>query len=164
MKDHNVLFLTVPDPDTGHQALDSLRAAHSEGGLTLREGAVISRGTDGNLDFPDAVDNTGTARAFALGGLIGGLLGILGGPLGVMIGFGAGGFAGGLHDAREATAANAALEMLAEEVPPGSTVLVAEIAEDGPDTADRALAPYGTATRYPADEIRKEVEDAIAEK
>ncbi|MFI0741190.1 hypothetical protein ACH4PU_24400 [Streptomyces sp. NPDC021100] len=164
MKDHNVLFLAVADPHSGHEALEGLRAAHADGRLTLREGVVICRGTDGNLDLPDAVDNTGTARSFAIGGLVGGLLGILGGPLGVMIGFGAGGLAGGLHDAREATAANVAREILAEEVPPGSTVLAVEVLEDGPAAADLVLSPYGTADRYPAEEIRREIEEAIAGK
>ncbi|AJC61790.1 hypothetical protein GZL_09269 [Streptomyces sp. 769] len=160
----NILFLSVDDPQAGHQALDALRQAHSTGEVKLREAAVVARDADGVLDFPDAVDSTGTARAFAVGGLIGGLLGILGGPLGVMIGFGAGGLIGGAHDAREATAANAALEMLAAEVPPGSTVLVAELVEDDPSLADGLLAPYGTAARYSAREVREEVEEAITER
>ncbi|WP_171166762.1 DUF1269 domain-containing protein [Streptomyces sp. I05A-00742] len=159
----NVLFMTAEDAGTGHRALDRLRRAHADGHLKLREAAVIARDAEGTVDFPDAVDNTGTARAFAMGGLLGGLLGILGGPLGVMVGFGAGGLLGGAHDALRATASNAALEMLADEVPPGSTVLVAEIAEDGPEAADDALAPYGTPVRYPADRVREAVEAAIAE-
>ncbi|UQA92530.1 DUF1269 domain-containing protein [Streptomyces halobius] len=160
----NVLFLNVDGPQAGHRALDALRQAHVDGEVKLREGAVVARDADGALDFPDAVDNTGTARAFAVGGLIGGLLGILGGPLGVMIGFGAGGLVGGAHDARETTAANAALEMLAAEVPPGSTVLVAEIVEGDSAYVDGLLASYGTVARYPAQEIRKEVEEAITER
>ncbi|GHF10133.1 MULTISPECIES: DUF1269 domain-containing protein [Streptomyces] len=157
----NVLFMTVPSPERGHRALEALRQAHADGDLTLREGAVIARDAEGALDFPDAVDNTGSAHAFAMGGLLGGLLGILGGPLGVMIGFGAGGLVGGLHDAREATASNAALEMLAAEVPPGATVLMAEIQEDGPEPVDRLLEPFGEVRRYPAEQVRAEVEAAI---
>ncbi|MFI9203458.1 DUF1269 domain-containing protein [Streptomyces sp. NPDC053048] len=158
----NVLFLSVSSPDKGHRALDALRRAHADGDLTLREGAVIARDAEGALDFPDAVDNTGTARAFAMGGLLGGLLGILGGPLGVMVGFGAGGLIGGVHDARRATASNAALEMLAAEVPPGSTVLMAEVREEGPEAVDRTLAPFGQVRRYPAEKVREEVEAAMA--
>ncbi|MFF5129930.1 DUF1269 domain-containing protein [Streptomyces syringium] len=162
--DENVLFMNVDGPAVGHRALDALRKAHADDDIRLHEGAVIARDAQGALDFPDAVDNTGSARAFAVGGLIGGLLGILGGPLGIMIGFGAGGLIGGVRDAREATAGNAALEMLAAEVPPGSTVLVAQIEENGPDIVDDLLAPYGdVSTRYPADRLREEVERAIAE-
>ncbi|MFF4222778.1 DUF1269 domain-containing protein [Streptomyces sp. L500] len=158
----NVLFLNVTGPAKGHKALDALRRVHSDGEITLREGAVIARDAEGALDFPDAVDNTGTATAFAMGGLLGGLLGILGGPLGVLVGFGAGGLIGGAHDARAATASNAALEMLAAEVPPGSTVLMAEVREDDPGPVDRALTPFGEVRRYPAERVRAEVEAAIA--
>ncbi|MEV5238772.1 DUF1269 domain-containing protein [Streptomyces cinnamoneus] len=158
----NVLFLNADSPRKGHRALDALRRAHAEGDITLREGAVIARDAEGALDFPDAADNTGTAPAFAMGGLLGGLLGILGGPLGVIIGFGAGGLIGGVHDARGATASNAALEMLAAEVPPGSTVLMAEVREESPETTDRVLAPFGEVRRYPAERVRAEVEAAIA--
>ncbi|MBH1934165.1 DUF1269 domain-containing protein [Streptomyces sp. AV19] len=159
--DDNVLLMTVTGPEAGQSALDALRQAHADGSVRLHEAAVITRGEDGVLDFPDAVDNTGNARAFTIGGLIGGLLGILGGPLGILIGFGAGGLVGGAHDAKRATASTAALEMLAEEIPPGSTVLMAEIGEYGTDTVDRTLASYGTPTRYPAEQVRKDVEEAI---
>ncbi len=160
----NVLFMDLDRPETGRLALDALRQAHAEGTIKLREATVITRDAEGALDFPDSVDNSSDAKGFAVGGLIGGLVGILGGPLGIMIGFGAGGLLGGARDARQASASSAALEMLAAEVPPGSTVLIAEISEDSPAPADEALAPYGPdVTRYPADEVREGVEEAIAE-
>ena len=162
--DEHVLFMNVDGTQAGRRALDALRQAHADGDIKLREATVISRDAGGNLSFPDSVDHTATARGFAVGGAVGGLLGILGGPLGIMIGFGAGGLIGGAHDAREATAANAAVEMLAAEVPPGSTVLIAELAEDRPDLVDDALAPHGTGVeRYPAEDVRKAVEAAIGE-
>ncbi|MBF6056489.1 DUF1269 domain-containing protein [Streptomyces eurocidicus] len=160
--DEHVLFMNVDGPGAGRHALDALRQAHEDGDIRLREATVISRDAEGNLEFPDSEDHTGTARGFAVGGLVGGLVGILGGPLGIMIGFGAGGLIGGARDAREATAANAAVEMLAAEVPPGSTVLIAEVAEDRPELVDGALEPYGDAVeRYPAEGVRKAVEAAI---
>ncbi|GAA0475482.1 DUF1269 domain-containing protein [Streptomyces sp. NPDC046215] len=162
--DEHVLFMNVDSPAAGHRALEALRRVHGDGDIKLREATVITRDAGGALDFPDSEDNTGTARGFAVGGLVGGLVGILGGPLGIMIGFGAGGLIGGARDAREATAANAAVEMLAAEVPPGSTVLIAELAEDRPELLDDILEPYGTALeRYPADRVREAVEAAIEE-
>ncbi|MEU5430424.1 DUF1269 domain-containing protein [Streptomyces olivoreticuli] len=161
--DEHVLFMNLDGPHEGQGALDALRQAHADGDIKLREATVITRDADGNLDFPASEDNTGTARGFAVGSLVGGLVGILGGPLGIMIGFGAGGLIGGARDAREATAANAAVEMLAAEVPPGSTVLIAEAGEDRPDVLDTALEPFGTGLeRYPADRVREVVEAAIA--
>ncbi|MEV6671952.1 DUF1269 domain-containing protein [Streptomyces sp. NPDC051162] len=163
--DEHVLFMNVDGPHDGRRALDALRQAHADGDIKLREATVISRDAEGNLDFPDTEDNTGTARGFAVGSLVGGLVGILGGPLGIMIGFGAGGLIGGAHDARDATAANAAVEMLAAEVPPGSTVLIAEVGEDRADVLDSALSPFGTGLeRYPAERVRELVEAAIAER
>ncbi|MCC3766655.1 DUF1269 domain-containing protein [Streptomyces sp. UNOC14_S4] len=161
--DEHVLFMTVDGPHAGHRALEALRKADDDGDVKLHEAVVITRDADGTLDFPDAEDNTGVARGFTVGSLVGGLVGILGGPLGVMIGFGAGGLAGGMRDAREATAAAAAVEMLAAEVPPGATVLIAEVREKEAAELDAVLEPYGTGLeRYPARDVRRAVEEAIS--
>lgn len=165
----NILFMDLAGPEAGPRALDALLRADDEGALSLCEGAVIARAMDGTLDLPDCVDGAG-ARCFTVDGLMGGLVGVLGGPLGLMIGFGEGGFVGAARDAREGTGAerrtgvSAALEMLAAEVPPGTTVLFADVRESSPEAADRALAPYGhPVARYPADRVRKEIESAIAD-
>jgi uncharacterized membrane protein len=162
----NILFMDIPGPEAAPHALDALLRADDEGKLALCEGAVIARAVDGTLDLPDCVDRTG-ARCFTVDGLMGGLVGLLGGPLGIMIGFGEGGFVGAARDAREgaATGVTAALEMLAAEVPPGTTVLVADVREPSPEVTDRALAPYGRpAARYPADRVRREIESAMADR
>ncbi|MEU2790091.1 DUF1269 domain-containing protein [Streptomyces sp. NPDC007100] len=164
--DENVLFLdlTAAGEGAARRALDALRHEDAEHRIVLREATVIARDADGDVTFPDSEDHTGTARGFAVGGLVGGLVGLLGGPLGAMVGFGAGGLLGGAHDARRASADNAAVDMLAAEVPPGSTVLVAEVAEPAKGPADAALAGFGEEiVRYPAAEVRKRVEELIAE-
>ncbi|KAK1181610.1 DUF1269 domain-containing protein [Streptomyces sp. NBS 14/10] len=168
--------MDLPGPETAPRALDALLRADDEGTLVLCEGAVIARAVDGTLDLPDCVDSTG-ARCFTMDDLMGGLVGLLGGPLGIMIGFGEGGFVGAARDTREgmgagrgggegeAAGVSAALEMLAAEVPPGTTVLVADVREPSPDAADRALAPYGhPVARYPAGRVRREIESAKAER
>ncbi|MFH8403565.1 DUF1269 domain-containing protein [Streptomyces sp. NPDC018019] len=162
----NVLFmdLTSAGENAGRRALDALRHEDAEHRIVLREATVIARGADGGVSFPDSEDRTGTARGFAVGGLVGGLVGLLGGPLGALAGFGAGGLIGGAHDARRASADNAAVDLLAAEVPPGSTVLVAEVAEPARGPVDAALADFGErVVRYPAAEVRKQVEELIAE-
>ncbi|MER7787637.1 DUF1269 domain-containing protein [Streptomyces sp. NPDC097640] len=166
----SVLFMDLAGPEAGPRALDALLRADDEGALSLCEGAVIARAMDGTLDLPDCVDGAG-ARCFTVDGLMGGLVGLLGGPLGIMIGFGEGGFIGAARDAREGTGAaerstgvSAALEMLAAEVPPGTTVLFADVREPSSGAADRALAPYGRpVARYPADQVRKEIASAVAD-
>ncbi|MEV5596934.1 DUF1269 domain-containing protein [Streptomyces sp. NPDC052496] len=164
--DENVLFLDLTDagPGAARRALDALRHEDAEHRIALREATVIARDTDGNVTFPESEDHTGTARGFAVGGLLGGLVGLLGGPLGALAGFGAGGLLGGVHDARRASADNAAVDMLAAEVPPGRTVLVAEVSEPARGPADAALAGLGPEiVRYPAAEVRQQVEELIAE-
>jgi hypothetical protein len=177
----NILFLDLPGPEAAPRALDALLRAEDEGALVLCEGAVIARAVDGTLDLPDCVDRTG-AHCFTSDDLMGGLVGLLGGPLGLMIGFGEGGYVGAARDAREGMGApgrmsagegvragagvgvSAALEMLAAEVPPGTTVLVADVREPSPEAADRALAPYGhPVARYPAGRVRREIESAKAD-
>ncbi|MFG3259486.1 DUF1269 domain-containing protein [Streptomyces sp. NPDC048172] len=157
----NILFsdFTGRGTDAATRALDALGAAHDEGELKLREARVIARDAEGNLDIPGDVDHTSSASGFAVGGLVGALVGLIGGPVGVMIGFGAGGLIGGSQDARRATETNAALEELADEVPPGSTVLVADIDEKTPEAADRILGP--DVRRYEASRLREELEEAL---
>ncbi|GAA2060498.1 hypothetical protein GCM10009801_02110 [Streptomyces albiaxialis] len=157
----NILFSDFTDrgTDAATAALDDLVAAHDAGELKLREARVIARDADGNLDVPGDVDHTSSASGFAVGGLVGALVGLLGGPVGVMIGFGAGGLIGGSQDARRAAETNAALEELADEVPPGSTVLVAEVEEKSHETADRVLGPG--VRRYDASRLREELEEAL---
>ncbi|MEN2419778.1 DUF1269 domain-containing protein [Streptomyces rimosus] len=164
--DENVLFMDLTQAGEGaaRRALDALRHEDAEHRIVLREATVIARDAEGNLTFPDSEDHTGTARGFAVGGLVGGLVGLLGGPLGMLVGFGAGGLLGGAHDARRASADHAAVDMLAAEVPPGSTVLLAEVSEPSRGPVDAALADIGgEAARYPAAAVRKYVEEAIAE-
>ncbi|MFK8847164.1 DUF1269 domain-containing protein [Streptomyces sp. Ac-502] len=164
--DENVLFMDLTHAGEGaaRRALDALRHEDAEHRITLREATVIARDADGNVTFPENEDHTGTVRGFAVGGLLGGLVGLLGGPLGAVVGFGAGGLLGGARDARRASADNAAVDMLAAEVPPGSTVLIAEVSEPAKGPVDAALAGIGEGVvRYPAAEARKHVEELIAE-
>ncbi|GAA2619881.1 DUF1269 domain-containing protein [Streptomyces axinellae] len=158
----NILFADFTDRGTeaALRALDDLAGAHTEGQLTLREARVIGRDAEGNVAVPGEVDHTNSSAGFAVGGLVGALVGLVGGPVGAMLGFGAGGLIGGGHDLRRVTETNAALEELTSEVPPGSTVLVAEVDEDAPGPADKALGPG--IRRYAAAQVRKDLEDALS--
>lgn len=157
----NILFAdyTSRGREAALRGLGALDAAHDEGSLKLREARVISRDTEGDVDVPGEVDHTHASARFAVGGVVGALVGLLGGPVGVMIGFGAGGLIGGAQDARRVTETNAALEELTSEVPPGSTVLVAEVDEDTTEAADRALGP--DVHRYLASKVREDLEHAL---
>lgn len=145
--------------DAALQGLAALDRAHEDGSLKLREARVISRDDAGDVDVPGEVDHTHTSAGFAVGGVVGALVGLVGGPVGVMIGFGTGGLIGGTQDARRVTETNAALEELTAEIPPGSTVLVAEVDEDATGPADEALGL--DVHRYSAAKVREDLEHAL---
>ncbi|RCG22496.1 DUF1269 domain-containing protein [Streptomyces diacarni] len=142
------------------RALDRLEAAHRAGTVALREARVIGRDAEGEAEIVGEVDNTGTATGFAVGGLIGALVGLMGGPAGALLGFGAGGLIGGGHDARRVIETNEGLEELTAEIPPGSTVVVADLDEESTDPADAALGPG--VSRYLASRVRRDLEDTLS--
>ncbi|MDJ1136423.1 DUF1269 domain-containing protein [Streptomyces iconiensis] len=157
----NILFADYTDRgrDAALQALVALDAAHDAGSLKLREARVIRRDEDGDVEVPGEVDHTYDSAGFAVGGVVGALVGLLGGPVGVLIGFGAGGLIGGAQDARRVIETNTALEELTAGIPPGSTVLVAEAAEDSTTPADQALG--SGVRRYEAAKVRADLEEAL---
>ncbi|MGP3989524.1 DUF1269 domain-containing protein [Streptomyces sp. 3N207] len=141
-------------------ALDRLDSAHRLGVLELLEARVVDRDPDGNAEVLGEVDNISGATGLAVGGLVGALLGLVGGPKGALLGFGTGGLIGGGHDARRVIETNEGLEELTAEIPPGSTVVVADVKETSTDPADEALGPG--VSRYLAATVRKELEDVLS--
>ncbi|NSC22209.1 DUF1269 domain-containing protein [Streptomyces albus subsp. chlorinus] len=142
------------------QALDGLEDAHRAGTLRLREARVIGRDADGNAEIVGEVDNIGSATGFAVGGLIGALVGLVGGPAGALVGFGAGGLIGGSHDARRVIETNEGLEELTAEIPPGSTVVVADVEEESSEPVDEAMGPG--VSRYLASRVRRDLEETLS--
>ncbi|MBO8195871.1 DUF1269 domain-containing protein, partial [Streptomyces oryzae] len=141
-------------------ALDRLDSAHDQGALELREARVVVRDADGNAEVVGEVDHISGATGWAVGGLVGALLGLVGGPKGALLGFGAGGLIGGGHDARRVVETNEGLEELTAEIPPGSTVVVADVKETSTGPADKALGPG--VSRYLATTVRQELEDILS--
>ncbi|MET9862588.1 DUF1269 domain-containing protein [Streptomyces smyrnaeus] len=158
----NILFADFTERGTraALHALDELEQAHRQGALELREARVIGRDADGKAEVAGEVDHTDSATGLAVGGLVGALLGLVGGPAGALLGFGAGGLIGGGHDARRVIETNEGLEELTAEIPPGSTVVVADVKETSTDPADRALGPG--VSRYLAATVRQELEDILS--
>lgn len=142
------------------QALDALEGAHRAGTVALREARVIGRDAGGGAEVVAEVDNTGGATGFAVGGLVGALVGLVGGPAGALLGFSAGGLIGGGHDARRVVETNEGMEELTAEIPPGSTVVVADIDERSTDPTDAALGPG--VRRYLATRVRRDLEDTLS--
>ena len=141
-------------------ALDMLERAHRKGALELREARVVGRDVDGNAEVVGEVDNISGATGLTVGGLTGALLGLVGGPKGALQGFGTGGLTGGGHDARRVIETNEGLEELTSQIPPGSTVVVADVKETSTGPADEVLGPG--VSRYLAATVRRELEEVLS--
>ncbi len=150
------------DRGTGpaQHALEKLERAHSQGALDLREARVISRDPNGHAEILGEVDHISGAAGFAVGSLVGALVGLVGGPRGALLGFTTGGLIGGGHDARRVVETNEGLEELTAEIPPASTVVVADVKETSTGAVREALGPG--VSHYLAAAVRQEVEDILS--
>ncbi|ADJ47119.1 hypothetical protein AMES_5294 [Amycolatopsis mediterranei S699] len=162
----SVATIRFPQSGQAYQALSDLHGlSDTLTSLEVRSAALVERTPEGTLHVPeqgDAVVGTGATA----GGLAGMVLGVLGGPLGVLLGFGTGALVGGVFDVDRATGVESALALLAARIPPGTTAVVVDAVEAGPEPLDQLAARYGTTVeRQPAAQLTAEVEaaDAAAE-
>lgn len=157
---HNFIAVTFEEDSRAYEALTRLKQASVAGRVGVTSAAVVERGIDGRISIPeggDAVIGTGVMG----GGLLGLLLGVFGGPVGVFFGFGAGAFVGSLFDIRRAERETGVLELIADMLPLGGRVLVAELDEYAVEVVDgEMLALGGKVLRIPAAEVLAAVESA----
>lgn len=94
----------------------------------------------------------------AAGGAIGALVGALVGPIGLLVGGATGALVGSLVDAQEAEGSEDVLASVTRQVPPGTTVLVADLDEPSRQVVDTAMvAEGGRIVRHPRADIEAEV-------
>jgi uncharacterized membrane protein len=156
----NVVVIRFPEPSNAYQALSVLKQADADGRIELRAAAVVERTREGQLRIPEGADNVGL-EGTAAGGLIGMLVGILGGPLGMLLGWGTGALVGGVVDLTRAEKGEDALTMLGSAIPPGSTAVIADVAEPAIEVVDGEMAKLsGEVTRRPEDDVMAELEAA----
>lgn len=156
----NVLVIRFPEPSKAYQALSVLRQADADGRIGLRAAAVVERTAEGRLHIAEGADNVGL-EGTAAGGLIGMLIGILGGPLGMLLGWGAGALMGGVVDLSKVETGEDALTTLGSAISPGSTAIIADLAEPAIEVVDGEMAKLsGEVTRRPVDDVMAELEAA----
>jgi uncharacterized membrane protein len=156
----NVLVIRFPEPSKAYQALSVLKQADADGRIGLRAAAVVERTAEGQLRVAEGADNVGL-EGTAAGGLIGMLIGILGGPLGMLLGWGAGAMMGGVVDITRAEKGEDALTSLGSAISPGSTAIIADVAEPTIEVVDGEMAKVsGEVTRRPVDDVMAELEAA----
>jgi len=161
----NVVVVRFPEASKAYQALSVLKRADAEGRIALSAAAVAERTPEGHLRIIESADNVGL-EGTAAGGLLGMLVGVLGGPVGMLLGFGAGALAGGVVDLTRTEKGEDALTMLGNTISPGSTAVIAYVAEPAIEVVDGEMAKLsGEVTRRPVDDVMAEleaIEDASA--
>jgi uncharacterized membrane protein len=154
----NVVVVRFSEPSKAYQALAVLKECDADGRIGLESAAVVERTADGKLQIPEDTDNVGPVGA-ASGSLTGMLIGVLGGPVGVLIGWGAGALMGGAFDLDRAETSDEALGVLGRAIPPGSTAVIASVAEPAVEVIDGEMKKLGgEVTRRSASEVMDELE------
>jgi uncharacterized membrane protein len=156
----NVVVVRFSEPSKAYQAMSVLKECDADGRIGLESAAIVERTAEGELRIPEDTDNVGPVGTVS-GSLTGMLIGVLGGPVGVLIGWGAGAVMGGAFDLDRAETSNEALGVLGRAIPPGSTAVVASVAEPTVEVIDGDMKNLGgEVTRRPASEVMDELEVA----
>ena len=158
----NVVVVRFTEPSKAYQALTVLKECDAEGRIALQSAAIAERTPEGELRIPEGTDNVGLIGT-ASGSLIGMLVGVLGGPVGVLVGWGAGALMGGVFDIDRAEKSDEALAALGRAMPPGSTAVIATVAEPAVEVIDGEMDKLGgEVTRRPVAEVMDELEASEA--
>ena len=119
--------IVFPDETQAYQGSRALKELHAEGSLTLYGMAIISKDAQGNLSVKEAAD--AGPLGMAVGSLVGGLVGVIGGPAGVLAGAAGGTVIGSVVDLFNYGVGADFVSQVFNELRPGKTAVVAEIAE-----------------------------------
>jgi uncharacterized membrane protein len=161
----NVVVVRFAEASKAYQALSVLKDCDADGRIELRSAAVVERTPEGALRIPEGADNVGLVGTVS-GSLVGMLIGVLAGPVGALVGWGAGAVVGGAFDLGRAVKSDEALTAFGRAIPPGSTAVIATVAEPAVEVINGEMANLeGEVTRRPVIDVLSELEaaDAAAE-
>jgi uncharacterized membrane protein len=153
--------------DGAHAALKDFQSAHRSGAIDLIDAAVIVHSADDKVKFEETADPSGKKWA-KRGAIAGGIVGLIF-PPSIIVSAAVGGGAGGLWGKiRDKGFKDDDLREIGENLPPGSSAIIA-IAEDRMvEQLERGLEGYRKIARHAvsadaAAAIVAEVDDAPAE-
>lgn len=135
------IVVIFPDETRAYEGSRGFRELDAEGSLTLYGLAVIAKDANSKLSVKQAVDEG--PLGMAVGALVGGLIGLLGGPAGVAIGMGSGALLGSLRDVQTLGVGSEFLDRISQELTPGKSAVVAEVAEDWVTPLDTRMQAIG---------------------
>ena len=124
-----------------YQGTRALKDLHAEGSLTLYGIATIAKDATGKLSLKDAAD--AGPLGTAVGALAGGLLGVLGGPVGALAGMASGTLIGSMVDIVNYGVGADFVSKVSDEMGPGTTAIIAEIAEGWTTPLDARMDALG---------------------
>ncbi len=144
---HHIITFTFEEEATSYQVFSELKKYHANGQVDFEQIAIIKRSENGAFSFEDAVDLSGSNKAFK-GSLIGMAVGILGGPFGILLGSMTGMLIGGSKELKENQAIQETFKRTLGVIPPGKTGVIAIGEEFEPSVLDGLVAKHnGTIER-----------------
>ena len=154
----SLVWAAFDSQDGAAKARESLRQAHQDWLIWLDNAAVIEKNKDGGVEFTESADRSGTT-GMGRGALIGGIVGMLFPPA-LLASAAAGAAVGGIGaKMRDTGFEDNALRAVANEMAPGSSLLIAVMTNLWVDDAVRALDRM--AYKVGRTEITKQMADKI---
>lgn len=134
----SLVWAAFDTQDGAANARESLRQAHQNWLIWLDNAAVVVKNKDGGVEFDETADRT-SSGGIGAGALIGGIIGMIFPPA-FIASTAAGAAAGGIGaQMRDAGFEDNALRAVANEMAPGSSLLLAVMTHQWVDDAVRAL-------------------------
>ncbi|HUO89101.1 MAG TPA: DUF1269 domain-containing protein [Rhizomicrobium sp.] len=133
--------MVFPNETKAYEGKRALSDLHAEGSITVYGSAVIAKEKDGKIAIKESADSG--PLGMGVGALVGGLVGLLGGPVGMALGMEAGLIVGAFADLANAGVGADFVDAVSAKLKPGTTALVAEIAEDWVTPLDVRMEAIG---------------------
>ncbi len=154
-----ILVASYPSEYGGQKALQKLQDMKKSGRVKFEDAAVLIKGIDGKLLISETADK-GFGRGAVIGGVAGAAVGILAGPVGwaALGGAAVGGLAAQLQDGGFP---DESLRKIGDEMPSGSSALIATIVKPFPKAIETALEEGRVAIL--TQEVGAEVSDGLNE-
>jgi uncharacterized membrane protein len=135
------IVVVFDDEQSVYKGALALQELDNDASITLYEGAVVAKDTQGKVRVIDA-EEEGPIGALA-GMLLGSLIGVIGGPVGMVVGAATGSMVGLMGDAVRTGVNDDFLADVMETLTPGKFALVAEIAESWTIPLDTRMEALG---------------------
>lgn len=155
------IVVVFSDESQAYKGTRALKELHADGSLSLYGMAVIAKDAQGGMSIKDAAD--AGPLGTAVGALTGALIGIVGGPVAGLAGIAGGSLIGSLSDLFNYGVGQDFLLEVSDELAPGRSAIVAEIAEYWTVPLDTRMESLGgTVLRtwradFEDDQIEKEI-------